>query len=112
MNDIIRKQMKDVIAPQNDVIRRPPIVPEPYIAPLPREEWSRIEKNPFFEKPQSKNNGTGPQSKKEPRTRGILWALLFALLLVAGFFVANYFAKATIEFRLREAAQSTIPSPH
>lgn len=96
MNDIIRKPMKDVTAPQNDIIRRPVTVPEPYIAPQKSESaTSRIERNPFFEKPKSR--GGEVQTSKGSGTRGIIWALLFALLLAAGFFIANYFASATIE---------------
>lgn len=87
--------MKDVIVPQNDIVRRPSTVPEPYVASLPKEEWSRIEKNPFFEKPQ--NKGVGLERKKESSPHGILWALLFAFILAGGFTSANYYAKATVE---------------
>lgn len=97
MNDITRKQMKDVIVPQNDIMRRPQAVPEPYTPPLQKEEWSRIEKNPFFERSQNKEPVAEPQGKRAPRGKGVFWALLFALFLAGGFAVANYFAKATIE---------------
>lgn len=94
MEDIIRKQMKDVIVPQNDVIRRPQTVPEPYVAEIRDDERDRIGKNPFFEKLQKK--GLEPQEGRRAG-KGVLFALLFALLLAIGFFVANYFAMATVE---------------
>lgn len=94
MEDIIRKPMKDVTVPQNDIIRRPQTVPEPIIAPIRDDEGDRIGKNPFFEKPLKKV--LEPQ-KKSGAGKGVLFALLFALLLAIGFFVADYFAMATIE---------------
>lgn len=85
--------MNDVIVPQNDVIRRPVVVPEPYMIP-PREDNSeRIEKNPFFERPLDKKTNLTKKTKR----KGVLWALLFVLFLFIGFEVANYFATATIE---------------
>lgn len=95
MIDINRKQMKDVMVPQNDVVRRPATAPLPYIAPLRDDEGDRIGKNPFFEKPRNKDIES--QKTKGRGLRGILWALLFAVLLAVGFFTANYFATATIE---------------
>lgn len=96
MNDIIRKQMKDVIVQHNDVVRRPSTVPEPYVAPVRDDEGDRIGKNPFFEKPR-KDKTTEPEKTKHSSNKGIIWALLFVLLLGLGFVVANYFATATIE---------------
>ena len=54
MNDIPKKQMRDVIVPQNDIIRVPvqtvrvQASGEPQVASLPKEETGRIEKNPFL----------------------------------------------------------------
>lgn len=94
MNDITRKQMKDVIVPQNDIIRRPVAVPEQYVVPMRDDEGDRIGKNPFFKKPQKEPISQRP---KGSGMRGILVALLFVLLLAGGFALANYFASATIE---------------
>lgn len=87
--------MNDVTVPVNDLIRRPNVTPEPYTAPVKSSAGSRIEKNPFFEKPKKKN--VEPLGSKRSGLQGALWALLFALLLAGGFFIANYFASATIE---------------
>lgn len=95
MEDIIRKQMKDVIVPQNDIIRRPSAVPEAYTAPSKEAEDDRIESNPFFEKPRGKDGDT--RKRKVSGARRILWAVFFAILLAGGFAVASYFATATIE---------------
>jgi len=92
--------MKDVIVPQNDVMRRPVIVPEQ----MPAQKSSvgkRIEQNPFFEKPRAKK-AEQPMSSNSGKSggsgvKGALWALLFTLLLAFGFVVANYFATATVE---------------
>lgn len=104
MNDIIRKQMKDVIVPQNDIVRRPVIVPETTPAPKERSSGgSRIESNPFFEKPRPKkverpiSGDTGSDARSGSGVKGILWALLFTMLLALGFVVANFFATATVE---------------
>ncbi|HBB44463.1 MAG: hypothetical protein UW27_C0001G0035 [Parcubacteria group bacterium GW2011_GWA1_44_13] len=94
MEDIIRKPMKDVTVPSNDVIRRPQTVPEPYVAPIRDDEGDRIGKNPFFEKPKQK---VSEPQKGRGAGKGVLFALLFALVLALAFFVANYFAMATIE---------------
>jgi len=94
MEDIIRKQIKDVTVPQNDVIRRPKNVPEPYVATMRDDEADRISKSPFFERPRNKEPAL--QNKKW-EWKLIFWALLLALLLALVFFVANYFAMATIE---------------
>ena len=94
MEDIIRKQIKDVTVPQNDVIRRPQTVPEPYVATMRDDEADRISKSPFFERPRNKEPAL--QNKKW-EWKLIFWALLLALLLALVFFVANYFAMATIE---------------
>ncbi|MBI5078022.1 MAG: hypothetical protein HZB11_01470 [Candidatus Yonathbacteria bacterium] len=95
MNDIIRKQMKDVIVPHNEVIRRVPTVPEPYAAPKPSEEMGRIEKNPFFKKERKKDDE--PPKGKSARSHALTWAFLAVALLVAVFVVANYFSSATVE---------------
>ncbi len=95
MNDIIRKQIKDITVPQNDIIRRPQTVPEPYVSPMRDDEGDRIGKNPFFEKPINKQ--VDAQKPKGSGSKVVLWALLFALLMALGFFVANYFATAIIE---------------
>lgn len=95
MDDIIRKQMKDVAVTHNDIVRRVAATPEPYVAPIRDDEGDRIGKNPFFKKP--RNGETEPQNTKGGGARSILWALLFVLFLVLGFAVANYFATATIE---------------
>ena len=87
--------MKDVTVPQNDIVRRPQTVPEPYVAPLRDDEADRISKSPFFERP--KNNQADTQKPKGSGSKIVLWALLFALLMASGFFIANYFATATIE---------------
>ncbi|PIQ35822.1 MAG: hypothetical protein CO060_00515 [Candidatus Yonathbacteria bacterium CG_4_9_14_0_2_um_filter_43_16] len=105
MNDIIRKKMNDVIVPaakprislfEDDVIRRPVIVPETHIdiTPTIDDEADRIESNPFFKK---YKNDTVKDRPKGSGLRGILWSLLFALFLASGFVVLNYFASATIE---------------
>lgn len=93
MNDINRKQMKDVIVPENDVMRRPAIVPETFSGDASGS--SRIDKNPFFEKPRTKP--VAPVKSKSSGTKGIMWGLVFVLVLAAGFVIANYFASATIE---------------
>ncbi len=94
MEDITRKQMKDVIVPQNDVIRRPQTMPLQYVEQVSSNAGDRIGKSPFFEKP--KNKSLEPK-KAHSTGQNIFFALLFALLLAVGFFVANYFAMATIE---------------
>lgn len=95
MEDIIRKQMKDVTVPLNDIVRRPVTTPAPYVEAIRDDEGDRIGKNPFFEK--SRNKVVDTENKKSGGMRGILWALLFVLILSGGFVVANYFASATIE---------------
>lgn len=95
MSDIIRKQMKDVIVPQNDIVRRQDTFPEQYDN-LPKDDKvGRIEKNPFFEK--ARNKKVESHTIKGTGVRGILWALLFVLLLIFGFVVANYFSRATVD---------------
>lgn len=96
MEDIIRKQMKDVTVPNNDVIRRPQTLPEPYVAENRGNAEDRIGKSPFFEKPQKKS--IEPQ-KERGVGRGVFFSLLFALLLAVGFFTMSYFASATIEVK-------------
>lgn len=95
MNDIIRKQMKDVIVPQNDIVRRVPAVPEPYATPSLKEENGRIERNPFFAKERRKESEHG--KGKSSRSHALIWAFLTILLLAGGFVVANYFSSATVE---------------
>lgn len=95
MNDIIKKQMKDVIVPQNDIVRRPVIVPEPRSASIRRENDDRIDGSPFFEK--RKNKTVNPHETKKNDSRMILWALLFVVVLAIGFALANYFATSTVE---------------
>lgn len=96
MEDIIRKQIKDVTIPQNDIVRRPQTAPEPYVAPIRDDEGDRIGKNPFFER--HKKKIIEPQ-KGNNSNKGVLFALLFVFFLVAGFFIANYFALATIDVK-------------
>lgn len=96
MDDIKKKQMNDVIVPQNDIVRRPTIVPEerPSITPK-TESQDRFEKNPFFEKLQHKQADT--RKPKSNGSKGILWSLVFVLFLAGGFAVASYFATAVVE---------------
>lgn len=87
--------MKDVTVPVNDVARRVSITPQSFVEPIRDDEGDRIGRNPFFEKPRS--SGADAQNKKGSGLRGILWALLFVLILGGGFAGANYFATATID---------------
>lgn len=93
MDDIIRKTMKDVTVPHNELARRPSIMPER--APAREEGGDRIEKNPFFEKGPSKSGFVSKEKKSSSRT--IIWVLAVAVLLGVIFLVANYFSSATIE---------------
>lgn len=94
MKDIIKKQMKDVTVPKNDLIRRPYVVPETYVAPMRDDEGDRIARNPFFEKPQRK---VTELKKERNKSRGIIFSLFFVVLLATGFFTVNYFTIATIK---------------
>ncbi|MDO8604323.1 MAG: hypothetical protein Q7K40_02915 [bacterium] len=95
MNEITRKQIRDVIVPQNDLMRRPVVAPEPTLALIPKIDGAdRIERNPFFEK--ERRQTSEPKNIKKSGMRGVLWALLFVLFLVLAFVVANYFESATI----------------
>lgn len=100
MDDIIRKQIKDVTVPQkNEVIRRQASLPDSY-DDLPNvAQGDRIEKNPFFEKTRNKKAlpSKDTQNTKNTGLRGILIALLFVLMMTAGFFTLNYFASANVE---------------
>lgn len=95
MDDIIRKQMKDVTVPQNDVIRRPPAPLLPKLSVNDNTE-NRIDDNPFFEKQRGFKSALATK-KPIGDIRSILRSIFFVLLLVAGFLVANYYASATIE---------------
>lgn len=99
MNDIIRKQMKDVIVPQNnEIIRRQANLPDSY-GDLPNvANGDRIEKNPFFEKTRNKKAPPkNTQSTKNTGGHGIFIALSVVLVMTAGFFTLNYFASAKVE---------------
>ena len=93
MDDIIRKPMKDVIVPHNEIARRPAMAPEPRHEEGKGED--RIEKNPFFEKGPSRG-GFAPEGKKSG-SRNIIWIFAVLVLLGAVFLVANYFSSATVE---------------
>jgi len=99
MNDIIRKQIKDVIVPQsNEVIRRQASLPDSYDELPNAEHGDRIEKNPFFEKTRNKKAPLkNTNSTKNTGGHGVFIALLFVLIMVAGFFTLNYFASAKVE---------------
>ena len=93
--------MRDVIVPQNDIIRVPvqtvrvQASGEPQVASLPKEETGRIEKNPFFAKEKKKENES--PKDRNPRSHSLIWAFSAVVLLTVGFVVANYFASATVE---------------
>lgn len=89
--------MHDVLVPQNEVIKRPSFAPE--TKPVVRaaaEEASRIEKNPFFEKPRT-NGPSAPFIPQKSNSRFFVWVLAVLALLAATFAVLNYFSSATIE---------------
>lgn len=104
MNDIIRKQMKDIEAPAsktrmvplgNDANRPVAKAPDTQSFSSGEERDDRIGKNPFFEKAR-----TAPreiQKAKNSNGKGLLMAVLFALFLAGGFVVLNYFATATVK---------------
>lgn len=103
-NDIKRQSMKDVIVPQNDIIRRAPLVPEAPVREAPSTR--RIDSNPFFEKgSRAKKSEQKLEQKSVPTSRrnggsgakGALFALLFTVLLALVFVVLNYFATAVVE---------------
>lgn len=96
MNDINKKQMKDVIVPHNDLIRRPIASPEPFV--VQPKSGGRIDSNPFFEKKVKKNQpfGSNENNKKKFSPAPLLWALGVVVVLGAGFAISNYFASATI----------------
>ncbi len=109
MDDIKRKKMKDIIVPQNDLIRRPVAVPEVRTEPaqpmIEKEESIRIERNPFFKKARKKNvksllsagNDSSEYSKAPINSHALLWAFFVVVCLLGGFAVANYFSSATAE---------------
>lgn len=89
--------MNDVIVPQNDVVRRQSAVPEKYEAQLPQQvEKNDFDENPFFKKGWKKSRESVKQHNKED-SRPLLWAFLVVVVLVGGFSLANYFARATVE---------------
>lgn len=98
MKDIIPKSMKDVTVPQQDIVRRSNMTPESRpvnTVAVAVEGKDRIGKSLFFEKGPSKSAGW--QSPKWNIPHLILWFFAVAILLGAGFAVANYFAAATVE---------------
>lgn len=92
MNDNIRKQMKDVIVPQNDIVRRKSNVPTSY-EDLPYKGVERINKNPFFKKIDNNNKQQKNQSHNHS---SLLWAFLVVSLLVSSLAVADYFSSTTV----------------
>ncbi|MBI5401111.1 MAG: hypothetical protein HZB12_03300 [Candidatus Yonathbacteria bacterium] len=98
MKDIIPKLMKDVVAPQSNIVRRPNTTPEfrpvNAVAVAP-EEKKRIEKNPFFEK--TPNKSVERRNASARSSHPLLWFLTATVLLGVGFAVANYFSSATVE---------------
>lgn len=105
MNENPKKQMNDVIVPQNNIIRQPvqavrvSPIPEPHMIPSRREETGRIEQNPFFEKGWKKKIEPLPKNPKisKNRSNALPWAFLLIVVLIGGFLLANYFSSATIE---------------
>lgn len=91
MNDINRRQMRDVMVPQNDIIRRQSTVPAPYVTPSDKST-DRITKNPFFKKSDTSEQVINNKNKFS----AIFWVLLVVILLGGGFVVANYFSRATV----------------
>ena len=108
MNDINRRKINDIIVPDRGLIKRPVISPSNTITnsnangdgnntvPPRVIETDRIGRNPFFEKNRPVQSISTPQ-KKTQKSRGAFISLFFLLLLIVGFFVANYFTKATID---------------
>jgi len=88
--------MQDVLVPHNEVIKRPSFVPEVNPDTRAREESSRIEKNPFFEKARTSTPATPPAPRKS-NARFWVWIIAIAALLGAVFAVMTYFSSATIE---------------
>lgn len=82
--------MKDIIVPQNDIVRRRSTVPTPYEEPEYKVE-ERINKNPFFKKTNNK-----PPKITVHNSNALLWAFLVVVFLSTGFIVANYFSSATV----------------
>lgn len=87
--------MNDIMVTRNEVVRRPVIIPEARPSIIPERADDRIEKNPFFEKTRSTKTRK-PLESKGSGIKGILWALVFVLLLAGGFVLANHFATATV----------------
>lgn len=99
MNDIIRKQIKDVTVPQkNEVIRRQASLPDSYNELSVDTKGDRIEKNPFFEKARNKKvPHKETHNTKNTGVHGVFIALSFVFMMTAGFFTLNYFASAKVE---------------
>lgn len=99
MNDIIRKPMSDVTVPHNDIVKRQSPVPQAYPPSLSKKgETDRIEGNPFFERARRKGDKAPSQGEKKepPRYTSLLWAFFIVVVLAFGFFVSNYFSRATV----------------
>lgn len=95
MDGINRKQVQDVLVPQNDIARRPSLVPGEYHASVDQGEGAlRIESNPFFTK---NPNKAGSTDAKKRSSNGLLWFIAAIAVLIALFFVMNYFSSATVE---------------
>lgn len=101
MKDITPKSMKDIIVPNNNLVRRPRTVPElrpekavatvPFVA----EKKSINEEDSFFKKVENKKAPLLIINKQT--SHPMLWFFAAAILLGVGFAIANYFSSATIE---------------
>lgn len=99
MNDIMRKPMSDVTVPHNDIVKRQSPVPQAYTPSSGKKgETNRIERNPFFERARRKDDKAPSQGEKKepPHYTSLLWAFFIVVVLAFGFFVSNYFARATV----------------
>lgn len=99
MDGINRKPVKDVLVPQNDIVKRPSFAPEPRpVSPSGVGGSERIERNPFFEKgPMKRSTPKSEERPKGDRSRNLLWIGVLVVVLGVGFLVMNLFSRATIE---------------
>ena len=97
MIEIKRQQINDIIVPDRGVIKRPVVTPAKASSPRHIIEADRIGRNPFFQRDRRASQDTHVPEKNGRKSRGTIFSMFFALLLLAVFFIVNYFAIATID---------------